>query len=82
MLNYTEAAKLLLRRSYPDIFNGTQVGPEFIPETFLPSYTRSVDFEHFEKKMNEYHKCMNPKEREEILSRKQESKKFKWVLGE
>ena len=49
MLNYTEAAKLLLRRSYPDIFNGTQVGPEFIPETFLPSYTRSVDFEHFEE---------------------------------
>ena len=52
VFNYLEAAQELLKRSYPDIFNGTQVGPVFIPETFLPSYTRAVDPRNFEEKWN------------------------------
>ena len=43
IFDYVEAANLLLMRSYPEIANGTQKGPIFIPETFLPSYTRGVD---------------------------------------
>ena len=39
-----EAANMLLRRSYPEIENGSQTGPIFIPETFIPEkYTRGVD---------------------------------------
>ena len=50
---------LLLERSYQHIFKGTQVGPEFIPETFLPSYTRAVDPEHFVGKLKQ---SPNPEE--------------------
>ena len=35
---------MLLRRSYPETENGSQTGPIFIPETFIPEkYTRGVD---------------------------------------
>ena len=71
IFDYAEAANLLLKRSYPHIYNGTQVGPIFIPETFLPSYTRAVDPQHFEEKLNQYHKSQNPREKGEILSEKQ-----------
>ena len=52
--NYAEAAKLLLERSYPEIYNGTQHGPIFIPETFLPTYTRAVDPYKFQEKLEQF----------------------------
>ena len=56
--DYIEAANLLLRRSYPEIENGTQTGPIFIPETFLPDkYTRGVDPESYLEKLEQIHAC-------------------------
>ena len=51
IFDYFQAAELLLRRSYPEIANGDQDGPIFIPETFLPSYTRAVDPDKFREKL-------------------------------
>ena len=54
--DYIEASKLLLKRSYPEIEDGTQTGPIFIPETFLPSKdTRGVDPENFLKNLEQHH---------------------------
>ena len=57
--DYMEAANLLLKRSYPEIEDGTQNAPIFIPETFLPSYTRGVDPDKFEEKLQQYHDQSN-----------------------
>ena len=82
VFNYLEAAQELLKRSYPDIFNGTQVGPVFIPETLLPSYTRAVVHRNFEEKLNQYYVSQNPKENGENLIKDQEFNKFKGVHAE
>ena len=54
-----EAANLLLMRSYPEIQNGTQNKPIFIPETFLPSYTRGIDPDKFQEKLQQYYDQSN-----------------------
>ena len=51
---FMEAADYLLERSYPEIVDGTQVGPICIPETFLPDrYYRGVDPENHEEKLKQ-----------------------------
>ena len=50
MFDYLKASDLLLKRSYPEIADGTQEGPIFIPEAYIPEkYTRGVDPDNFKK---------------------------------
>ena len=52
IFDYNTAADMLLSRTYPEIENGTQKNPIFIPETFLPSYSAAVDPDHFQDQLN------------------------------
>ena len=64
MFDYLKASDLLLKRSYPEIADGTQEGPIFIPEAFIPEkYTRGVDPDNFEEKLRQYHSSKYPKEK-------------------
>ena len=82
IFNYWEASKLLLKRSYPDIHYGKQVGPIFIPETFLPSYTRAVDPDQIAEKLKMFHGRQDTMEKGENLAIDQELKKFRGNLAE
>ena len=83
MFDYIEASDLLLKRSYPEIANGTQHKPIFIPEAFIPEkYTRGVDPDNFEEKLRQYHNSSNPKEKGETVSMKREFDAFKGNYAE
>ena len=83
MFDYLKASDLLLKRSYPEIADGTQEGPIFIPEAFIPEkYTRGVDPDNFEAKLRQYHGSKYPKEKGEKLSEKTEDDDFKGNYAE
>jgi len=83
MFDYLKASDLLLKRSYPEIADGTQEGPIFIPEAFIPEkYTRGVDPDNFEEKLRQYHSSKYPKEKGEKLSEKTEDDAFKGNYAE
>ena len=81
IFDYSEAAELLLKRSYPEIYNGTQVGPIFIPETFLPSYTKAVDPDKFHEKLKQYQESKNTVETDD-MSLKMENRAFRGAFAE
>merc|ERR1719232_2418439 len=68
MFDYMKASDLLLKRSYPEIADGTQEGPIFIPEAFIPEkYSRGVDPDNFDEKFRQYYSSKYPKEKGEKL---------------
>ena len=57
-----EANNYLMQRTYPEIENGTQSKPIFIPETCLPEkYFRGVDPENYTKKVEQLHATADKK---------------------
>ena len=82
MFDYLEASNLLLKRSYPEIEDGTQEGPIFIPESFIPKYTRGVDPDNIGEKLRKYHRNKNPKEKGEKMTQKEERAAFKGNYAE
>merc|ERR1719232_1246864 len=83
MFDYMKASDLLLKRSYPEIADGTQEGPIFIPEAYIPEkYTRGVDPDNFEEKLRQYHGSKYPKEKGEKLPEKTENDAFKGNYAE
>ena len=72
-----EAKDHLMKRNYPEIENGTQNGPIFIPETSLPEkYYRGVDPENFPKKVKQLHDTTGKEEFTKLKSAKEEMSVF------
>ena len=94
MFDYREAAMELLKRSFPNIYYGTQVEPIFIPETFLPRtrmLSRAVDPKKFpEKNRQAYASYKEPKKKKMKtkykMTKEEEEEKmisdFKGMFGE
>ena len=82
MFDYLKASDLLLKRSYPEIADGTQEGPIFIPEAFIPEkYIRGVDPDNFKEKLRQ---CQSSKYSKEMgeESEKNEDDAFKGNFAE
>ena len=73
-----EAKDHLMKRTYPEIENGTQNVPVFIPEASLPEkYYRGVDPEKFQEKVNQLHTLEDKNEFTKFKNAEEEKSVFK-----
>ena len=52
--DYKEAAKALMERNMPDVFDGTQTQAIFLPETHLPRIPRIVDEQAYKQQKQNF----------------------------
>ena len=66
--NYKEAAKALMERNLPQLFEDKQREPVFMPETHLPTVPRVVDMQEYEERKKDLDAVAkeNPKVLEEL----------------
>ena len=67
-----------MKRTYPEIENGTQKQTVFIPETYLPDkFFRGVDPKNFPKKVKQLHDTTEKEEFTKLKNEKEEMSLFK-----